>query len=433
MRALRFVIRGIWAFLISTLFFITWLVGTLILTLFFRGRESRQAYAGRILVVLFRQLGATYVKVGQIMSTRPDLFPPRFVQELEALQDNVGAFAFRHVRRMFSEDFGRVPNDIFRDISEEPVASASVAQVHRAVMQDGRVVAIKIRRPDIEHIVAFDLFFICNFARFLNWLPFLWIFNLYDSAKEFADAIYSQLDLRLEAENNLRFQEHFKDHKEVMFPKLVPEFCSKRILTMDYIDGQRILDYRGYDADPKKLARLGLQSVLKMVFIDGFVHADLHPGNIWVTPNHNIALLDLGLVANLEERDKTIFRDFFVSWASKDGKTMAKMMAEFSPDAKIADYSQYESDICSFVDRYGSAKIGESGVAHIFLDMMAILRRHRVRSNPTFTMVNLALGVTEGIGRQLDGDIDLMQVATQFFMSMQSASNEAKPQVASMT
>ena len=364
----------------------------ILLTLTFRGPKARQAFSGWVLTTLFTYMGATYVKVGQIMSTRPDLFPNAFIKELEKLQDDVGAFAFKHVEKTITQDFGASLDDLFTSFDKTPVASASVAQVHKATLHDGSVVAVKVRRPHVETIVAFDLFFMKAFAYLLHGLPMLWIFNLHKSANEFALAIVKQLDLSLEARNNRRFRKHFSGDTGVIFPKLIDELCSSRVLTMSYIDGKRVLDYQDVQADPKLLAQKGLEIVLQMVFVDGFVHADLHPGNIWVTPSHKLAILDLGLTAELTTTSKGIFTEYFTAWSAKDGPKMAAMMAKFSPESRIKDYSRYETDVVEFVKRYGTAKIGEAGVANIFLDMMAILRRHKVRSNATFTMVNLALG-----------------------------------------
>jgi ubiquinone biosynthesis protein len=189
---------------------------------------------------------------------------------------------------------------------------------------------------------------------------------------------------------------------------------------MSFVRGVKLLDHRRVDADPTRLARIGFRLLLRMVFEHGFVHADLHPGNILVTAEGKVVLLDLGLTAELDEQHRRIFALYFAAWAQGDGATMARLMAEFSPSARVVDYAGYQADIEKFVSRYHGKALGEVAVSQVVFDMMGILRRHRVRVNATFTMVNIAIAVTEGIGKQLDPRLDLMNEALPFFARLQA-------------
>jgi ubiquinone biosynthesis protein len=415
MNAVRFTARAcvIWLLLVSAL--VRFVVGWLGRLLGGRTKAERQAWFAACLVALFRSLGATFIKVGQIMSTRPDLFPPYVIAGLETLQDNVGPFEYREVQRILVEDLGRPPEQMFAEISPAPIASASVAQVHRARLADGRVVAVKVQRPKIDALVGFDLGVMRLAARAMSIVPSVKLLAPVESVEEFGRGIRMQLDFTVEAHNNRRFRDNFAADREVLFPALVDELCTARVLVMEFIDGTKILNFRQTPSDPKRLAAIGFRVLLKMIFEDGFVHADLHPGNIFITHDHRVAILDLGLVGELDQRHRGAFARYFAAWAQGDGKTMAQLMTELSPSRRIADYRGFESAIIDFVQRYYGKKLGEVEVSRVFFDMMNILRRYRVRVNPTFTLVNIAIAVTEGIGKQLDPEVDLMSAALPFF------------------
>lgn len=422
MRVVRFTGRALWVALLLVAHGLVWLVGWLALLLTFRGKAAREAWFGRRLAGLLIGLGATFVKVGQIMSTRPDLFPPHVIGALERLQDDVGAFAWRHVERTFVEDFGQRPDALFADFERRPIASASVAQVHRATLRDGQRVAVKVRRPGLIDLVAFDLAVMRGFARVIALVPSARLLAPVESVDEFGRAIRAQIDLTIEAGNNRRFARHFAADPDVGFPALHEPLCSPRVLTMELIDGVKVLDApRTLGADASRLARIGFRTLLQMVFADGFVHADLHPGNILVDRAGRVIILDLGLTAELDEQNRRAFALYFASWAGGDGTVMAKLMAGLSPSARVRDYAAYEADVVAFVARYHGKQLGEVQVSTVALDMMNILRRHRVRVNPVYTMCNVAIAVTEGIGKQLDPGLDLMQEALPFFATIRAA------------
>jgi ubiquinone biosynthesis protein len=415
MSSVRFAFRALAIFSLMLFALGRFAIGWLALLVSWRPRARRQAWFADCVVGLFRALGATFVKVGQIMSTRPDLFPPHVIAALEGLQDNVGPFAYEHVKRTFVAEFGKLPEELFAEISPVPIASASVAQVHRARLKDGRVVAVKVRRPNLDELVAFDLKVMRGFAHVMALIPSIGLLAPVESVEEFGRGISMQLDFTVEARNNRRFAENFKDDRDVIFPALVDGLCSACVLTMEFIDGTKILNFRQTPSDPKRLAAIGFRVMLKMVFEDGFVHADLHPGNIFITRDDRVAILDLGLVGELDGMHRAGFARYFAAWAQGDGKTMAALMAELSPGRKIRDYAGFETAVVAFVQKYYGKRLGEVQVSLVFMDMMNILRRYRVRANPTFTLVNIAIAVTEGIGKQLDPDVDLMAAALPFF------------------
>ncbi len=396
-----------------------WMIGWLILLVVFAGPVRRRAWFGQCLLDLFRHLGATFIKVGQIMSTRPDLLPEHITQALAHLQDDVGPFPFEAVARTIAEDLGRPIEQIFAEFSPRPIASASVAQVHKARLLDGRIVAVKVRRPDVLEICSFDLAVMHKVAHVIGKIPSLAAVAPESTVDQFGRAIYAQLDFRVEAGNNRRFRENFRDEPDVVFPEIFAEFCSERILCMTYIEGTKLLDARKGPSDPKRIARLGLRALMKMIFVDGFVHADLHPGNIFVLENNRIAIVDLGLVGELDPPHRAIFSRFFAAWASRDADTMAHLLCSVAvhPTEGSEAFERFRASMVEFMARTWGQPMAQVHPGKLLLDMLALLRRHRIRMAPAFTIVYIAIAVTEGIARQLDPNLDLMAEAIPFFMA----------------
>jgi ubiquinone biosynthesis protein len=383
-------------------------------------------WLGRVVVDLFRQLGATFIKIGQIMSTRPDLIPEHISSALAELQDHVGPFPFEDVVRAVEADLGRPLGALFAEFAPVPIASASVAQVHKARLPDGRIVAVKVRRPDVVEICTFDLVVMRAWARAIARIPSISTLAPIETLEEFGRAVFAQLDFRIEASNNRRFRANFKGHPDVVFPEVVETLSSERVLTMSYIAGTKILATRATRSDPKRVARLGLATLMKMIFEDGFVHADLHPGNIFITPDDKLALLDLGLVGELDEPHRKGFSRLFAAWAQRDGDGMARIIHELSLSPEPSEgsgppdperFERLRAAIIEFVGRYWGQRLGEVQVGRVLLDLLGIMRRHRVRVNASFTIVNIAIAVTEGIGKQLDPELDLMVEALPYFLA----------------
>ena len=241
--------------------------------------------------------------------------------------------------------------------------------MHKARLKDGRVVAVKVRRPKLDELVAFDLKVMRGFAHVMALLPSVGLMAPVESVEEFGRGIQMQSDFTIEARNNRKFAENFKDDRDVIFPALIDGLCSARVLTMEFIDGTKILNFRQTPSDPKRLAAIGFRVMLKMVFEDGFVHADLHPGNIFITRDDRLAILDLGLVGELDSGHRAGFARYFAAWAQGDGKTMAALMAELSPGARASrNYAGFEAAVVAFVGqvlrqaaRRGAGVVGVHG------------------------------------------------------------------------
>lgn len=384
-----------------------------------RGSDSATVRAiGRVMVRLCTRLGATFIKVGQIASTRGDILPRALAQELSALQDQVPPFAFADVRTTIEQEFGRPLEEIYSSFATEPVAAASVAQVHRAVLRScGDTVAVKVRRPDILEKVQLDRSVLLFLARWLERIvPSLRLVSFEVAMRNFCAAVEQQIHLTNEAEHNLRFAANFADDPDVHFPKLYPEACSDAVLTMEFIDGVRETELEAHDGDLFGIARSGLRCVCRMVFSHGFVHADLHPGNMRFFPPRRVVLLDLGLIGSLSDEDRLMTARTLFSFATGDGPTVARLFYDNAAHKAVQDYDLYEKEMTALVASLLRRDLGNTQVTLEIGRIFDILRRHRIQARGHMTMINLALMTAEGLGKRLAPELNITDEALPFLM-----------------
>jgi len=414
---------GFWLVCVVTCFPVLWL-----------RRRSLTGALGAAAAMLCRRLGATFIKVGQIVSTRPDLFPPEFLAPLVELQDRVPPFDGRRARRTIEEDFARPLDELFAGFSAQPIASASVAQVHRAVLRDARgplaagaVVAVKIRRPGIVRRAHLDEAILRVGAHLLSFVPTIGLVSPVESVDHFCDAVNLQLDFRIEAANNRRFRANFTDDPQVVFPAIVDELSTDRVLTMEFVEGVKDHDLEAVGCDRRILARKGIETICRMIYHHGFVHADLHPGNILYLAGNRIALLDLGLVAELDDDSRDVIARLNLYILSGMGRELARMIYDESPIKGVVDYAAYEQDVERFVARIRGRPLAELQITVLIGELFNLLRRHRIRAAADFTVVNIAMMVAEGLGRKLDPTLDLSVEALPYIQSALAGSVSDRP------
>lgn len=376
---------------------------------------SRERLRGEHLARMLERLGATFVKFGQILGTRPDILGPGYIEALSRLHDRVPPAPYPIMLAVVDAELPPERRARVVEIEPVPIAAASVAQVHRAKLTSGEPVALKVQRPEARAQIERDLILLGIGARLIDAIPSVHLLSLPGSVERFGAALRGQLDFRQEARNNRRFAENFRNIEGVSVPALFEDLCTERVLAMELIDGVKATQPEKVQGDRAKLARTGAATILKMVFEDGFVHADLHPGNILLTRDE-VVLIDLGLVAEIPPHLMRPWVETFMALAQQNGKEVARLLYSHAPSVGTKDYAAFERDVCAYFEKLYGKSIGEVEVSVALGGIMNILRRHRVQILPAFTVVHIAMLVAEGLGKQLDPTLDIVQLAVPYLM-----------------
>lgn len=391
--------------------------------------EGRDRLRGGILADTLERLGATFVKFGQILGSRPDLLPAGFIAELARLQDAVPPVSFEVVEEVMSVELSSIERARIAHIDREPIAAASVAQVHAGRLTSGEEVAIKILRPEARGQIERDLAILSIGARILDWIPSVHLLSLPGAVERFGEALHNQLDFRLEASNNRRLAKNFERLKGVRVPDLYDDLCTERVLVMEFIHGFKATNpekLRGKKIR-RRLALRGADAILQMVFSDGFVHADMHPGNILLQEDGTLVFIDLGMVAEIPDEMMAPWIETFQALGANDGRAAARLFYMYAPFVGTKDYAAYERDTVAFFGNLEGKRLGEVEVGEVVGGMMNILRRHKIQVDPVFTVVNIGVLVAEGLGKQLDPDIDLVQLAIPYLARAAAKAPAGRP------
>ena len=375
-------------------------IGTLVVP----GKQRRARVVarlrGRVLRRTLTTLGATFVKIGQVLSTRPDLLAPAMIDELRRLQDRMPPFGFAHVARIVEQDLGAPVDTLFAWFARNPIAAASVAQVHRARLRDGREVAVKVLRPNIRALIERDGAVLLMLGRLFMLHPMARLNDVVGHIREFVKGIVEQTDLVREADNLERFRSNFTDVAGVVFPRPFRDRSGPRVLTMSFIEG-RTVD-RGLGARAAEIGELVRTSFYKMCFDDGFVHADLHPGNMLVTRRGELAIFDAGLVKSFDAR---FFDEFFSFARCLVLGTAADFVGHFRRfHTYLTDvaWDAMENDVAALMARFQRQTAAELETSDFSNDMFALFRKYGVRPLPEITLVLVGSLTSEGIGKMLE-------------------------------
>ncbi len=362
-------------------------------------------------------LGPTFVKFGQLLSTRPDVIPESVLFELQKLQDTASPMPPGSALRIAERELGSPVDEIFSDIDTEPHGAASIGQVHRAVLKSGETVAVKVQRPEAGSRVESDLEIMRDFASFLDRrFGANIVVDVPGLVAEFEGVIRRELDYSAEARAARRFAINFEG-SPVVIPKIYTELSTPRLLTMEYIEGTRFHDIRPLTLKPserRRVAEMGAEAIFRMAFEHGFFHGDPHPGNLILTPEGNLALLDFGMVGFLSRGDVEALSRLFISVVNRDAaaalRSLEGLGVQYSTDVR----DELVQNIGEFLHKYSGLSVGEVTLGQALSELISIARRYRLRLPPVFPLLAKALVTAEGLARSIDPTINVYEVARPY-------------------
>lgn len=367
---------------------------------------------------LLESLGPTFVKVGQFLSTRADIFPEKFIKELEKLQDEVAPVSYEDVVKQVEDSLGKTIGVVFKEFSKEPVAAASIAQVHKAILYDGTSVAVKVKRPKVESKIENDLnilIFLASTAE--KYDQEARNINALAIAEEFADQLYKELNFMLEATYIEKFGEYFLDNKDLHIPKVFWEYTDYNVLTMEFIEGNPVDDiesHRTNNLDLVKISETGVDFYLKQVFEFGFFHADPHPGNFLVTKEGKMAILDFGVIGKVDNKLLEHLSAVFLGLINFDVERMVEEMVSFGLVSRNADLRRIKRDLIDIILPVYGKEIGDVNVAKVMDDIINMGRKHHFRFPTDYLLIFKTFSFLESTGRKLNPDFNFLDFAKPY-------------------
>ncbi len=357
------------------------------------------------------RLGPAFIKLGQVLSTRADLLPPPYLEALGRLQDSIEPFSFADVERVIQEDLGFRISKGFASFDAEPMAAASLGQVHHAELRGGRQVAVKVQRPNIREGLALDLATLDDIAEFLDHHTTTGRqFNFVQMVAEFRRTLAQELDYRREASNLVHLAENLSTFRHIVIPRPIDDYSSSRVLTMEFVRGRKITSITPLmrqDFDGLGLARELFRAYLHQIIVDGFFHADPHPGNVFLTDDGRIALLDLGMVSRLSPSRQDQLLKLLLAVSEGNGDRAASLALQIGSAQSNVDEVALRRDVQDLVSRYQDLALGELQVGRVVMEISRTAGAHGIQLPPELTLLGKALLNLDEVGRTLAPEFDV--------------------------
>lgn len=395
--------------------------------------EAKQAARRKAQAVWIRNtlldLGPTFIKVGQLFSTRADIFPSEYVEELAKLQDKVPAFSYEQVEKTVEQELGKKIPELFQSFEPIPLAAASLGQVHKAVLYSGEAVVVKVQRPGLKKLFEIDLQILKGISRYFQNHPKWgrgrdWM-GIYE---ECCRILWEEIDYLNEGKNADAFRRNFRGYDWVKVPKVYWRYASPRVLTLEYMPGIKISQYEALEAagiDRKSVARQGAQAYLMQLLNDGFFHADPHPGNIAVSPDGSLIFYDFGMMGRIKSNVREGLMATLFGIAQKDGDRVVQSLIDLGAIAPVDDMGPVRRSVQYMLDNFMDKPFEAQSVAAISDDLYEIAYNQPFRFPATFTFVMRAFSTLEGVGKGLDPEFNFMEVAQPYAMQLMTNMNGA--------
>lgn len=397
-----------------------WILGSLGLSQYFRHKPgvSKSAEGAVHLRQMLEELGPTFVKLGQLLSTRPDLVPEPYLTELKKLQDTAPTLPFTEIRAVIEEEFEAPIAEIYQYFDETPLAAASLAQVHKAVLLDGTPVIVKVQRPGIQKQVETDIEIIYKRAQFVeSHIDVARTYGLMDIVDEFAITIREELDFTREASNTDRLRQNMADVKDISVPLVYWDLTTRKVLTLEQMQGIKItsiVGHPGFEVDPKEVSHRLASAFLEQIFVDGFFHADPHPGNILVSETGCIALVDCGQVGMLDAESKAGAVRLLMAFEQRDTRVLADEVMELGIEREEVDVKRFTLDLNKLLRQYYDLPSRSVNMGQLLMNVLGVSAQHKIRLPVSFTVLGKVLNNVDGICRTLNPDFNFTDVARSY-------------------
>ena len=366
----------------------------------------------------FEQLGPTFIKLGQLLATRPDLIPQEFSEEFRKLHDQVAGVPFSAIEGILVGHFGAALDDVFLEFDRQPLAAASIAQVHKAVLKDGSKVVVKVQRPHVERMLREDLQILKTLAELVErYVPEIRVFNPRGIIAEFSRSTELETNFIVEANNVRRFAANFADDPDVKIPHVYGEYTGRRVMVMEMLDGMPLskgaaLNQDGID--PEQCLKRGLRAYMKMVYGDGLFHGDLHAGNVFLLPNNKIGLIDFGVVGRLNRKTQASIANMFLALAEEDYDRLAYVYVDLAPFTDRIDVDQFAREVRDLIAPYFGLTTKNVNLGRLLMDSTGVAARHGLVLPSELVMFFKSIVSLEGMGQLLLKDFDLLAYSLEF-------------------